>query len=257
MTERTATSISRFSGPARKWHAAAGSPIFPTGSKRSSPAGGCPQCRPPCRFRPVLGNRHCNEFRTNRRGGCGAICGCFRGFLGRFGRQNPRPDPVLVPCASQSLANALTAQASHRFDQPLHGVDALLEGGPLGLAELDLDDPLDAAGAQDHRHADVIAAHAVLAGRNKPRRAAAVSCRGRSPRPSAQWRRPGRNRRCRSSAARRSPPRRRGCAGSISASRSGAINCVDRDAAHARCNSAAAPSCRRARPGASPTRPRR
>ena len=41
----------------------------------------------------------------------------------------------------------LWCQAGHRFDQPFHGVDTLLEGGSLALGQLNLDDPLHAAGA--------------------------------------------------------------------------------------------------------------
>ena len=49
------------------------------------------------------------------------------------------------------------------LDQPLHRLHRLLEHRPLRRIEVDLDDLLDAVGADHHRHADVHALHAVLA----------------------------------------------------------------------------------------------
>ena len=50
----------------------------------------------------------------------------------------------------------------HRGDKFFDRVDALLKIGLLLRGQLQLDDPLDAAGAQNDRHADIIAADAVL-----------------------------------------------------------------------------------------------
>src|SRR5262249_51786877 len=41
------------------------------------------------------------------------------------------------------------------LDEALHGIDRLLEHCALVLVELDLDDALDALGADHHRHADI------------------------------------------------------------------------------------------------------
>ena len=49
------------------------------------------------------------------------------------------------------------------LDQALHGLDRLLEHLPLGSIEIDLDDLLDAIGADHHRHAHIHALHAVFA----------------------------------------------------------------------------------------------
>ena len=57
---------------------------------------------------------------------------------------------------------ALPRQPGHRRHQPVHRIDALLEGGTLGGGKRDLDDPLDAGRAENHRHAVVVAADAVL-----------------------------------------------------------------------------------------------
>ena len=51
-----------------------------------------------------------------------------------------------------------------RIHQPLHRLDGVLELGLLVTVELDLDDALDAAGADHHRHADIDVVDAILPG---------------------------------------------------------------------------------------------
>src|SRR5262245_44958011 len=66
-----------------------------------------------------------------------------------------RPAPLAL------LANQLP-QLAHGRHEFLDGIDALLEVGLLLCGQLQLDDFLDAAGAQDYRDADIVAADAVL-----------------------------------------------------------------------------------------------
>ena len=83
----------------------------------------------------------------------------------------------------------------------------------LGLVvQLDLDDPLDAAGADHHRHADIEVVDAILAGQVRGAGQDALLVLEDSSRPSRSRWSPARNRPSRSSAARRSRRRRRGCA---------------------------------------------
>src|SRR6516165_7433546 len=59
-----------------------------------------------------------------------------------------------------------SAQNLHAFDdldQLVHGGGRFVERRLLLAIELDLDDALDTAGADHHRHADIEAAHPVLA----------------------------------------------------------------------------------------------
>ena len=68
---------------------------------------------------------------------------------------------------------AIAMQASH---SATHRRDRLVEHLLLGLVEVDLDDALDAAGADHGRHADIGVLDAVLALKDAPRRAARASC---------------------------------------------------------------------------------
>ena len=99
------------------------------------------------------------------------------------------------------------------LDQRLHRSDRLVEHRLLLGVQLDLDDALDAAGADHHRHADIEALDAVFAVQQAAQGSTRFLSLQIGLRPSRSPTRPARRRPSRSSAARRSRRRRRGCAG--------------------------------------------
>src|SRR5262245_16292319 len=74
---------------------------------------------------------------------------------------------VRTPC-SQGASRPACALAGGDdllgcLDEGFHRLDGLLEHRPLLGIELDMDDALDAAFTDHHRHADIEALHAILA----------------------------------------------------------------------------------------------
>ena len=93
----------------------------------------------------------------------------------RRANRQPRGRPLLATAASATARvayfrrpwcapcqDALARQPRHHLHQFLDRIDALRNCGLLLGREFQLDDPLYARGAQDHRHADIVTADAVL-----------------------------------------------------------------------------------------------
>ncbi len=87
-----------------------------------------------------------------------------------FGTGTPKPRSsalawyswMFMPCPRPARHAGLLAERREEpdagLDQPVDGGDGIVEHLALGLRQVDLDDTLDALGAEHHRHADVAVA---------------------------------------------------------------------------------------------------
>ena len=125
-------------------------------------------------------------IRSTRLGRCQQRCSREASSLACYKSKAPDADAIRSPALAIAATSSFTAST------------LFWKSARSWLGELQLDDPLDSARAEDRPARRRNSRRRHIPARNRRRRESAASCRERRLRPSGRWRRPGRSRRCRS-----------------------------------------------------------